>query len=483
MKTQIIVIILLFYTCSAFAWQENSNWYLNAQHLLNLSNNPPTVDFYDSYSINQGYNVSVSDNLGNLLFTSSGDSLTNANGLITPNGNNLDNAFINEFSPTSFSFQPVTAVQFPTEPHRYYLFVLANGMYGFSDSGFEYIPGILQYSVVDMSLDAGKGDIADEEKNILLGENLTGAMTAVSGECGTVWLLTHVYDSNQFTAWKISETGIGNPIGSNAGLSVSNVYSAGEQYDNLNGIFASPDGKKIAFFFRNELQLFDFDNLNGIVSNPVTLPSAPETISGTFSPQGDYFYTSEPESNNITKIYRFDLTSTDAAVIQNSKTLIATFGKDGHLSLLQRAPNGSIYGTIGRYLYEIKNPDAVEPEDVVIPEEPVLEDTDETAFIYNLPNLLTNPCTEVSVTDTKRKFVPKVFPNPFVNYVAIDNKEGFLGEAHFFLFNAAGKLLLSHPLLSEADNYQIDIPDYFPSGLYFYKIESQTGVFSRKISK
>src|SRR5690606_32290837 len=119
------------------------------------------------------------------------------------------------------------------DPDRYYVFSLQS---------FTLIPH-LYYSVVDMTLDGGLGDVDTTEKMILVGDStvpLSRSMMAIPGENCDIWLLVHPafdtfsnYFSHQsafdtcFFAYHITEAGINptpvvsSPGGILAGLDIS----------------------------------------------------------------------------------------------------------------------------------------------------------------------------------------------------------------------------------------------------------------------
>src|SRR5690606_34884994 len=101
--------------------------------------------------------ASVSDPAtGQLLFYTDGLSCWNRNNQVMPNGMNLKGNASNS-TTDGVCIAPVI-----DSPGKYYLFSMTGGSGGTDPSGS------LFYSVVDMSLEAGLGDIVGGQKNIVL---------------------------------------------------------------------------------------------------------------------------------------------------------------------------------------------------------------------------------------------------------------------------------------------------------------------------
>lgn len=94
-------------------------------------------------SIIQESSASISDDMGNLLFYTDGKYVWNRDHEIMPNGCCLD---IDQYWEIGSSVtQGAHIIQRPSHINEYYIFILSvNG---------------LSYSVVDLSFDAGSGDI------------------------------------------------------------------------------------------------------------------------------------------------------------------------------------------------------------------------------------------------------------------------------------------------------------------------------------
>eukprot|EP01034_Spumella_vulgaris_P019444 gene19444-24857_t len=119
--------------------------------------------------------TTISDADGNLLFSSDGLTVWNRNHQVMPNGNGL----MGNISATQSSL----AVPFPGNPNRYYLFTSA-AIENNYESG-------LRYSIIDMTLNGGLGDVLPNAKNILVrddvGEKVSGTFHANGHD---IWITT-----------------------------------------------------------------------------------------------------------------------------------------------------------------------------------------------------------------------------------------------------------------------------------------------------
>lgn len=121
------------------------------------------------------------------------------------------------------------------------------------------------YSIVDMSLNHGLGDVT--KKSVVFDTSAGMHMTAIHCGAGNdYWLLLHRKWETTFLAYLVSDRGISEkPVLSSCGL--ASHWSKG--YGFLKG---SPNGRKLAMTNIEDgtVELFDFDPTAGVVSNPLT---------------------------------------------------------------------------------------------------------------------------------------------------------------------------------------------------------------------
>lgn len=320
--------------------KEANNWYFGNYAGVNFNTTPPTAltngQLGGPNNIPQQEGVgSISDADGNLLFYTNGLSVWNAQHQVMENGFGL-----NGDNSTS---QSGLIVPQP-ETNRYYIFTMDDEC---SDS-------FLFYTIVDMDLQGGLGEVVEKNTQLTsfpISEHLS---TTFHADKERIWLTAHkgnradgcdFISTNEFVSFLMSNTGISTtPVSSFAGELVNNSYGQ---------MKISPNGKKLAvtnsiFYFDQTLsksiELFDFDNSTGEVSNALNLTFLinTDTYGLEFSPNSNYLYVSTLYGNE--RIYQFDISSNDASEILNSSTTINNVGTmvDAFFAL-QLGPDGKIY--------------------------------------------------------------------------------------------------------------------------------------------
>lgn len=267
---------LSFFT--AFAQKEANIWYFGTNAGLDFNSGTPEVLLDGVLDTFEGC-ATISDTNGNLLFYTDGITVYNRNHTIMLNGTGLNG------DPSST--HSALIVPKPNDANTYYIFTVDE------QAG----PNGLQYSEVDLQLDGGLGGVTTN-KNILLYTPTTEKITAIKSSTeNAFWVVSHKWNSNEFIAYKITETGIDiTPVVSAVGSTIE-----GTPTDKAIGqIKISPNGTKLAVA-RNEglseVQLFDFDASTGVVFNPITLLDFPdgdeEAVYGLeFSPNSKIVYVS-----------------------------------------------------------------------------------------------------------------------------------------------------------------------------------------------
>lgn len=244
----------------------DNHWKFMHQLSINFGNapitSPPTIGtspFVSTTANPFDGASSISNSDGDFLFTTNGKTVWDRYHNVMPNGTGLFG--------TGYSLQTSLIVPFITDcSNKYYIFtastVVAEG---------------LSYSVVDMSLNNGLGAVEVATKNTNLLTNTMGKLTATLHCNGKdVWIVVHLYDSDQFKAFRITAAGI-NPVPVTS--AIGSYYPTQTNHIELSRgeMKISPNGKYLALSIHpftqfGQPQLFDFDNGTGIVSNPRTIP-------------------------------------------------------------------------------------------------------------------------------------------------------------------------------------------------------------------
>lgn len=314
-------IFFLFVHQHCFAQGEGNNWYFGQNAGLNFNGGAP-VSMTNGLLVTQEGCASISDSAGNLLFYTDGVTVWNRLHIVMPNGTGL--------MGNGSSTQSAMIVPQPNVHGKYFIFTV--------DCFENSLQNGLRYSVVDMSLQGGFGDVT-VVKNILLTTPVCEKLTAVRHQNGQdIWIVTHKYGTAEFYSYLLTSAGV-NPA---AVISSSGNPISGNMIDAIGYLKANLQGTKLAAAtdFLLYFEIFDFDNATGIVSNGITSPAIYQGAYGVeFSPDGTKLYLSSESSPNI---HQFDLTLGSAAAIFASDQIIAT-SVTTTIGALQLGPDQKIY--------------------------------------------------------------------------------------------------------------------------------------------
>jgi hypothetical protein len=241
------VLFILLTTNIIFTQRETEKWIIRPNSLLDFSGASPILtnmsvgeDFIESSSC-------ISDENGNLLFYSDGETVWDANNNVLPNGNNLTSSNTPILSTTQGSI----FVNKPESDNQYYLFSLA--------------PNQLSYSVLDKTLNGGLGAVVSKQ-NILIKDTLTEKM-AVAKHCNNrdYWLvvvkikyksLNYLDYTLEFLSYLVTKNGVKlSPIISN--VNTTGVILGQMKFNNV--------GNELAYAEKNALLLFHFNSSSGVI--------------------------------------------------------------------------------------------------------------------------------------------------------------------------------------------------------------------------
>ena len=381
-------LLFIFFLLPAlgFTQGEANNWYFGQNAGIPFNTSPPSVLLDGQVNTLEGCS-SISDSNGDLLFYTDGRTVWTADHQIMPNADYFGGTGLNG-DPSSTSSGLI--VPHPTEENLFFVFTVdephhnnafafpaqgpadefGNPINDYNDPGQQSIPldddgfnNGFNYSVVDMTLNGGLGDVVATQKNIELvtydpndSEDIkykcSEKITAVRGQdCESVWVLTHFKDT--FYAFRIDENGMNEtPVTSQVGplMSTDNYRRAALGY-----LKASPNGDKLLVANQTldydpvtnndqgtgNVFLFDFNSSTGVVSNPLELINNISSYGVEFSPGGTKAYACVA-SDGVPQIFQWDL---EAADILGSQFQFSGVTGQGS-GALQVAPDGKIYRTM-----------------------------------------------------------------------------------------------------------------------------------------
>ncbi len=383
MKHLLCILILFYSTSKLFAQGEANNWYFGNNAGITFNTTPPSALLDGELNTLEGCS-SISDSSGNLLMYTDGQTIWDREHNIMPNANYFGGTgLLGDPSST----QSGLIVPHPTIPSIFYVFTVDephhDNAFAFPNQGpanpdgtprpnYSDVPqhtvpqdddgfnNGFNYSVVDMNLRGGLGDVVQGERNLhLITYNeddpeeikyrCSEKISAVVGaDCNSVWVITHFVD--KFYAFKIDENGVDeNPIVSQV---APVVPVSGYRRASIGYLKASPDGTKLISATNTtnynqvgtsdagdgHVYLYDFDNATGEVSNPIPLVTNVRAYGVEFSPNSKKAYASFTQGNE-TFIRQWNL---EAANIPGSAYSIPNVGLQTATGI-QLGPDGRIY--------------------------------------------------------------------------------------------------------------------------------------------
>ncbi len=326
---RLLILVSFFFGQGSFAQKESNVWYFGSNAGVDFNSGAPAELLNGQMNTSEGC-ASISDSLGNLLFYTDGITVWNRKHFKMPNGGDL-------YGHPS-STQSALIVQKPGSASTYYIF---------TETAEAEAAG-LRYSEVDLSLDGGLGDVIN--KNIYLQSPSCEKLAGVRHSNGRdTWVVTHDWNSNVFRTFLVSGCGVDpQPV-----LSSCGELATGHIGNVIGQLKGSPDGTKLAsaMEFTSRFELFDFNNSNGQVSNPLLFPQLSKLCYAVeFSPDNKKLYAVTASPSHI---YQFDLSAGSASSIVESGVKIATIPSNSDLlyGSLQAGPDKKIYVSIDKQFW------------------------------------------------------------------------------------------------------------------------------------
>ena len=344
---------LVFIYGNAYSQGEANNWYFGEYAGITFNTKP--VSALTNGQINMVVDQAcMSSKKGRLLFYTDGNSVWDSTHTITPNGRWLN------MDSTKYG-DPCVIVPKPGSPKQYYIFRIEE------ESGKSSVC----YSLFDMTLNSGKGDVVSTEKRIRIADASGGRITACQHPNGfDYWLITMDLDNpttgggggwpheaQHFNAWLVSSAGISNtPVKS----------KIGRQFNFGGLIKVSPDGTKIATTSSTPSQdsclLGDFDPNTGKVTK-LWRVNLYGVYGFEFSATSNHIYVAE--SGAVNQLYQFNSKALSVTDFHNSKTFIDSIPRGSSnlapYGAMQLGPDKKIYisRSYAKYLDVINAPDSI----------------------------------------------------------------------------------------------------------------------------
>jgi len=313
-----------------FAQKQANIWYFGNRAGLDFNQVPPQPLSNSNLNSVEG-TASIADINGKLLFYTNGLAIMNRKHMLMKNGGALAG------HPSSTNNSVI--VPLPGSDSIYYVFTT-----GAANETVQQF----QYNIVNMRGDGGYGEVEPGGMNAIVEDKVFEKIAAVK-HCNKkdTWIVVHKWDSDEYHAYLLTAAGLNNiPVISHTGLIIG-----GFELNELGTLKFSSKGSKFVAVHSLEndgVELMDFDNTTGVLSNPIYFRPNPTPITlgvygAEFSPDGRLLYvTSNDYDGPTSNLYQFDISSHDVATIEASKQLIHV-NHDFFAGNLQTGPDLKIY--------------------------------------------------------------------------------------------------------------------------------------------
>jgi uncharacterized protein (TIGR02145 family) len=255
------------------------------------------------------------------------------------NNDTMPNGFLYSGNETNAA-QVYFVVQNLTDDSSYYLFNVRSP---------STPSGGLFYSIINMRLDGGLGDIAPGEKMVAVpggdwaGHVITGTRHHNNKD---VWIVTrNRHNSYNYLSYLITASGINTP----PVQSQSTVFVNGNVGDQIDYIRISPDGTKLVCLYDTAAEYCSFNSNTGVVTPLFHVKCLDGGLNQDFSNCGaewsvdnKYLYLTCEGGGPPQELFQFDATKTDSALFKQSEVLIRDDYPFGFVQF-QRGPDNKIY--------------------------------------------------------------------------------------------------------------------------------------------
>ncbi len=340
-----LTFFILLCTLSGFSQGEANIWYFGRRAGLDFNSGSPVALTNSAMTTIDGC-ASISNYLGELLFYTDGMTVWDSTHQVMGDGTGIKGSYL------SYS----VILRMPNSDSLYYIFTTPVHNSLNPDTAF--------YSIVDMSQNGGLGRVIS--KNNYLYSPVVTKITAVTHDNGDgVWILLHENNTDAFCSFLVTTSGIDSiPVKSNVGL----YYTPSSFNSDYMKISTSGSLLANATNFMSSVELYDFDNSTGIVSNLKRIHNVPGSGSNSFYyPYGVEFSPDESKlyisgrchmGDLASAFYQADLSSGIEDSISSSIIRISPMIEEKSWGALQIGPDHKIYCSIkqDKYIHTIENP-------------------------------------------------------------------------------------------------------------------------------
>ncbi len=427
--------------------QNNANvWNFGENCLLDFNTNPPTPSNVSAIDAFEG-TASICDDNGQLLFYSNGGPISSyPGGVWNRNHQLMPNGAMGTDGCTS-STQSCIAVPMPGSTTKYYLFSVDCLEHGFA--------GGLRYSVIDMTLDGGLGDVTI--KQVPLDTIIGNIIDAHEG----LTVIRHANNTDLWVVvWNRTTTDMNAFLVTANGPSGSPVVSSITTGTNVRMIKPSPSGELLAIAkYPDNAVLASFNRATGTIGSYRSMGMLHDYFE--FSPNEQRLYATGDD------LFQYDIT---APILSLSRTTISLLSPNQ----MQLGPDCIIYMAMSTKdsLAAINNPNALGTACDFVLEQVGAPYVPPNGFSWiGMPNIFHEylpQCSEILSVDAPATVTDAItaYPNPFSERVTIRLPWEPTPGSTFTLYNLQGEAVLQVPAqrVLELENLHL------PAGMYMGQV-------------
>lgn len=312
-KTQFLLIFLLIGTPYTAPAQLNAHWRFGANAGVDFSSGSAVGVVGNCFA--ERSSAAASNANGNLLLYTNGSSVWDRTGNVMPSGTGL--------LGSTFATQTIIVPQ-PGNCDRFFIFTTTdeNG-----DRKF-------RYTLVDLCLHGGLGNVVQGEKNIVLQTFTTESVVALTHANGRdLWVIVHAIVGPTYHAFLLNDQGINTtPVTSDAG----SLPFPSNTEDQMEGAHS---GTQLVHIAWGVCDLLNFDPTSGVVSSGRDLAAEFAFPTGgydaVFSPDDSKIYVT---TGGFTTVLR------QLDLVTNTNTTLGTLPiESGGYGGIQLGPDGKVY--------------------------------------------------------------------------------------------------------------------------------------------
>ncbi len=475
----------MMFHASIFGQRHDNNWIigydlesnasLSETMLVSFNSSPPSIVNWPVALDFNTTTLTVSDAEGNLIFFTNGIQIHDASDNLMLGGDSL-NAGQLAYENWDNGYPAFEGIQaLPTGNDIYFLFHVRG------EWETEPVVPELLFTVVDMKLNGGHGEVIQKNQLVKIGQNYEFPAATRHANGRDWWVVSPELYQNKIFTCLVTPYGVADTTTQTIGYKPPAPDSIGVGQN-----FFSPDGTTyVDLDFLNGVRIYDFDRCTGMLSNFRQIPAsiAPKTLGGAISPNSRYLYIT---ADDAYLVLQFDLQANDIAASMDTVAVYDGFMQgpfESIFTFMRLAPDGKIYiNTNTRHFHVINSPDTkgldcdVRQHYLPLPQEPLLIPVYPN---YRLGPIDGSPCDTLGLdVAAGEEQAPEeetsnfsIAPNPAQELLNLTGQVPLHGDTTWELFNSLGGNAMKIRLPPGSQHQTIALHG-LAVGIYYYKVAS-----------